>query len=160
MLLIACNSNGHFYTRGHIVHRDKLSSVVGHSRWTMEDNSSRHIMRLVPIFSLETHNQTNNECLPKFVQTDNASSSIKMANILFYSLRVYSCIQWPWFSFTLPCGQVTLLPSTRKRSRLETLCCFSSTHMCPGSCTHQIFRLSASLARYSTSSILMVESTL
>ena len=30
-------------------------------------------MRLVPVI-LETHNQTNNEWLPKFVQTDNASS--------------------------------------------------------------------------------------
>ena len=37
-------------------------------------------MRLVPVFTLETNNQTNNECLPKFVQTDNASSSIKTAN--------------------------------------------------------------------------------
>ena len=36
-------------------------------------------MRLVPVFRLETNNQTNNECLPKFVQTHNASSSIKMA---------------------------------------------------------------------------------
>ena len=35
-------------------------------------------MRLVPVFTLETNNQTN-ECLPKFVQTDNASSSIKTA---------------------------------------------------------------------------------
>ena len=37
-------------------------------------------MRLVPIFVLETNNQTNNECLPKFVLTDNASSSTKTAN--------------------------------------------------------------------------------
>ena len=37
-------------------------------------------MRLVPVFTLETNNHTNNECLPKFVQTDNASSSIKTAN--------------------------------------------------------------------------------
>ena len=36
-------------------------------------------MRLVPVF-LEANNQTNNECLPKFVQTDNASSSINTAN--------------------------------------------------------------------------------
>ena len=40
---------------------------------------SRRI-RLVPVFILETNNQTNNECLPKFVLTDNASSSIKTAN--------------------------------------------------------------------------------
>ena len=42
---------------------------------TTEDSSSRRIMRLVPVFILET----NNECLPKFVQTDNASSSVKTA---------------------------------------------------------------------------------
>ena len=36
-------------------------------------------MRLVPVLTLEANNQSNNECLPKFVQTDNASSSIKPA---------------------------------------------------------------------------------
>ena len=36
-------------------------------------------MRLVLVFILETNNQTNNECLPKFVQTDNAPSSMKTA---------------------------------------------------------------------------------
>ena len=35
-------------------------------------NSSRMITCLVPVFILETNNQTNNECLPKLVQTDNA----------------------------------------------------------------------------------------
>ena len=44
-------------------------------------SSSRPIMRLAPVFILETNNcQTNNKCLPKFVQTDNPSSSIKTAN--------------------------------------------------------------------------------
>ena len=38
-------------------------------------------MRLVPVFILETYNQTSNECLPKLVQTDNASSSVKKAII-------------------------------------------------------------------------------
>ena len=33
-------------------------------------------MRFVPVFVLETHDQTNNKCLPKFVKTHNASSSI------------------------------------------------------------------------------------
>ena len=42
-------------------------------------------MRLVPIFTLETNNQTNNECLPKFVKTHNASSSIKTANNLNFA---------------------------------------------------------------------------
>ena len=34
-------------------------------------------MRFVPGSILQTNNQTNNECLPKFVQTDDVSSSIK-----------------------------------------------------------------------------------
>ena len=34
-------------------------------------------MHLAPVFTLETNNQTYNECLPKFVQTHNASSTIK-----------------------------------------------------------------------------------
>ena len=46
---------------------------------------SRRIMRLVPVFILETYNPTNNECLPKFVQTDNASSSIKTADETYVS---------------------------------------------------------------------------
>ena len=34
-------------------------------------------MRPEPVSILGTFNQTNKECLPKFAQTDNASSSIK-----------------------------------------------------------------------------------
>ena len=34
-------------------------------------------MRLVPVFIPETQNQTNNKCLPKLVQKDDLSSSIK-----------------------------------------------------------------------------------
>ena len=64
-----------------IIRPDELSSVVRLERRTTEDSSSGRIMRLVPVFTLETNNQTNNECLPKFVQTHNASSSIKTANI-------------------------------------------------------------------------------
>ena len=63
-----------------IIRLDKLSSVVRLERRTTEDGSSRRIMRLVPGFTLETSNQMNNGCLPKFVQTDNASSSMKTAN--------------------------------------------------------------------------------
>ena len=62
-----------------IIRLDELSSVVRLSRRTTNDSSSRRIMRLVPVFTLETHNASNNKCLPKFVQTDNASSSIKTA---------------------------------------------------------------------------------
>ena len=58
-----------------IIRPDELSSVVRRSSRTTEDSSSRRIMCLVPVFTLETNNQS----LPKFVQTDNASCSIKMA---------------------------------------------------------------------------------
>ena len=37
------------------------------------------VVVVVPIFILEMQNQTNKKCLPKFVQMDNASSSIKTA---------------------------------------------------------------------------------
>ena len=59
--------NGRFYTRGRIIHLDELSFVIRLERRTTKDSSSRCIMRLVPVFILETNNQTNNECLPKFV---------------------------------------------------------------------------------------------
>ena len=65
-----------------IIRIDELSSVVRRSSRTTEDSSSRRIMRLVSVLSLETNAQTNNECLPKFVQTDNASCSIKTANVV------------------------------------------------------------------------------
>ena len=64
-----------------IIRTDELSSIVRRSSRTTEDSSSGRIMRLVPVFTLETNNQRNKECLPKFVQTHNASSSIKTANI-------------------------------------------------------------------------------
>ena len=62
-----------------IICPDELSSFARLRRRTTEDSLSGRIMRLVPVFTLETNNQTNNECLPKFVQTHNASSSIKTA---------------------------------------------------------------------------------
>ena len=65
-----------------VIRVEELSSAVRLERCTTEDNSSRRIMRLLPVFTLHTNNQTNNECLSKFVQTDNASSSIKTANKL------------------------------------------------------------------------------
>ena len=71
-----------FYTRGRIICLDELSPVVRLKKdgLTTEDSSSRRIMRLVSVFILETNNLSNNKhdkCLPKFVQTVNASSSIK-----------------------------------------------------------------------------------
>ena len=62
-----------------IIRLDQLSSVVRLERRTKEGSSSTRIMRLVSVFILVTHNPTNNECLPEFFQTDNASSSVKTA---------------------------------------------------------------------------------
>jgi len=49
------------------------SLVMRLERRTSEDSSSRRIVRLVPVFILETHNQTNYKYWPKFVQTDVSS---------------------------------------------------------------------------------------
>ena len=68
-----------------IIRLDELSSVVRRSSRTTEDSLSRWIMHLVPVFTLET----NNECLPKFVQTHNASSSIKTANVIGYQVITF-----------------------------------------------------------------------
>ena len=62
-----------------IMRPDELRFVVRRSRRISKESSSRRIMRLVPVFILETRNQTNYKCLPKFVKTD-ASSSIKTDN--------------------------------------------------------------------------------
>ena len=53
--------------------------VVRRPRRVSKESSSRRIMRLVPVFILETHNQMNYKRFPKFVQTGNASSSLKTA---------------------------------------------------------------------------------
>ena len=73
-----------------IICLDELSPVVRLERRTTEDSSSRQIRRLVSVFILETYNPTNNECLPKFVQTDNASCSIKTANVACYNFMLKS----------------------------------------------------------------------
>jgi len=67
-----------------------LSSVVQLELRITEDSSSGWIMRLVPVFTPETNNQTNNECLAKFVQMHNASSSIKTANVIVIIDPLYS----------------------------------------------------------------------
>ena len=56
-----------------IVRLDELSFEIRVERHTTKGSPSGRIMRLMPVFILETHNQTNYKCLPKFVQTDNAS---------------------------------------------------------------------------------------
>ena len=71
-----------------IIRLDELSSVVRLERRRKEGSSSTRIMRRVPVFILETYNPTKNECLPKFVQADNASSSIKTAIVLNFMARI------------------------------------------------------------------------
>ena len=66
-------SDARLYTHRRIMRPDELSCVVRCSRRTTKDSSSRRIIRLVPVSILKTHNQTNYRCLPKFIQTDNAS---------------------------------------------------------------------------------------
>ena len=43
-----------------IICLDKLSSVVRRSSRTTDDRSSSRVMRLVPVFTLQTNNETNN----------------------------------------------------------------------------------------------------
>ena len=52
---------------------DELSFEMCLERRTTRNSSSRRIIRLVSVFILEKHNQTNYKCVPKFVRTDNAS---------------------------------------------------------------------------------------
>ena len=50
-------------------------------------------MRLVPVFTLETNNQMNKECLPKFAQRHNASSSIKTVNVVYLVRLRQHCME-------------------------------------------------------------------
>ena len=67
-----CVSNIKTGTR-RIMRLDELSFEIRLEGRTTKGSSSGRIMRLVPVFILETHNQTNFKSLPKFVQSDNAS---------------------------------------------------------------------------------------
>ena len=72
-----------------IIRRGELLFAVCIEQRATEDYSARWIMRLVPVFILET----NNNCLPKFVQTDNACFGVKMLTVTYVSwyLRMRSC---------------------------------------------------------------------
>ena len=48
-----------------IMHLDGLSLVLRRSRRFSKDSSSRRKIRLVPVFILKTHNQTNYKCFPR-----------------------------------------------------------------------------------------------
>ena len=56
---------------------NELLLLVRRSKSIAKDSSSRGIMRLAPLFILEAHNQTNDKCLLKIVQTENASLAVK-----------------------------------------------------------------------------------
>lgn len=62
--------------KGRLTRQNELHFVVRLRRRTPEDHSSRRIMHLVPVFSLETHNHTIDKGLPKFLLMDNASYGI------------------------------------------------------------------------------------
>ena len=72
-----------------IMRPDELLFVVCRSRRIAKESSSKRTIRLVPVFMLETHNQTNYKCLPKFVQTDISSSSIKATIHHFISNHLF-----------------------------------------------------------------------
>lgn len=74
-----------------IIRLDERSFVVRRSSCTTKGSLSRRMTRLVPVFVLERHKQTNNKWLPKLVQTDNVSSSIKTASRL---LNEVFCLQF------------------------------------------------------------------
>ena len=63
----------------HVMRPGELLFVARRSRLISKESGSTCIMRLAPVFILETHNQMNYKCLAKFVKSDNASSSIKTA---------------------------------------------------------------------------------
>ena len=65
--------------RRRVIRLDELSFEVRLERRTTKYNSSRPVNRLVPVFILETHNQTGYKCLPNFVQMGNASLVKKTA---------------------------------------------------------------------------------
>ena len=48
----------------HFLRLGRNGSCSRLERRKTEDGSSRRIMRLVPVFILETHNQTNYKCFP------------------------------------------------------------------------------------------------
>lgn len=73
---------------------DALSSVVRLKRCAMKDSasSSRRILRLVPVFVLETHNQTKTNVCPSSSRQIKCVSSIKMSNELVFSSNRLQCV--------------------------------------------------------------------
>ena len=101
------SSDARLYTHRRLMRPVKLSFVMRRSRRITKDSSSRRIIPLVPVFILETHNQTNYKCLPKFVQTDNASLVYKTANVRQRRIRL-SCLYLARTNFFFPLATLLL----------------------------------------------------
>ena len=50
------------------------------TNYETKDSWSGRVMRLMPVFIIGAHNQTNNECLLKVTQTDNAPPPLVCVN--------------------------------------------------------------------------------
>ena len=65
-----------WYKDGHKTHSPSRRTLS--LRRNSKDSSSRRTMRLVSVFILVTDNHTNYKCLPKFLQTDDASLALSV----------------------------------------------------------------------------------
>ena len=92
-----------------IIRLGELSFEVCLERRSKRDSSSRGIIRLAPVSILETRNQTNYKCFPKFVQTYNASSVQKQPILILGTQRLV----------TQECTEVTLYPRVHVDARLQ-----------------------------------------
>ena len=61
------------YKDGHKTHYASKRTTFRSASFNTYDSSSRRIMRLVPVFILETHNQTNYKMFAQVRPTDNAT---------------------------------------------------------------------------------------
>ena len=105
---------------------DELLFVVRRSRRIAKESSSKRTIRLVPVFMLETHNQTNYKCFTKLVQTDISSSSIKATIHHFISNHLFRVSYEPthW-----PVGLFAQLPRALHWQKLRIQLWWSSLHI-------------------------------
>ena len=97
-----------------------------------------HLMSLMHVYNLDHY-----LCFFLFLLL------VELLNLsCLYIASICSCLLWPWLHLTLSCWKVTLLSSSGKRTRVETVYCSNPFDSCHGTGTYQIFRLSPSLARY------------
>ena len=94
-----------------IICQEELSFEVCRSRYITKDSFSGWIMHLVCVFILEMHNQINYKCWSKFVQMDNASSSIKTTIYsgtppYSYLVNMITLLLWPIFFVLAKCPYI------------------------------------------------------